>query len=191
MSGYGRIQPIPSLSEIWILAGGPSARAFDLSRVSDQFVLAVNDAFSLAPAIAPPCAAVAVCSVDPHWIRRHRDFLTESPYSKYFAVPLETWPDCGEIPHATYLQRSHEPGLSDKPEYLCTGGNSGYAAINVAYLLGARTIHLVGYDMNGPEDKYRQWIPRFRTMLPQLEARGIEVINHNPQSAIDCFSLAA
>jgi hypothetical protein len=107
---------------------------------------------------------------------------------KYLAVPLETWPECGGVPGAVYLRRSHEAGLSNDPGALCTGGNSGYAAINLAYLKGAETIHLVGYDMDPKmDDKYRQWIPRFRTMLPQLRRKDVTVLNHNKNSFIDAF----
>lgn len=185
---YGSVPRIPA-ADIWIVAGGPSAKALDLSPFPPDLVIAVNQAPPAQRSCPPLCAAVAVCSVDPHWVRRHRDFLAEYSGPKFFAIPLETWPACGGIPGATYLRRSHESGLSDDPGMLATGGNSGYAAINLAYLMGAETIHLLGYDMDGPEDKFRQWIPRFRTMRPQLDRRGVRVFNHNPDSAIDAFEL--
>jgi hypothetical protein len=38
-------------------------------------------------------------------------------------------------------------GLSENPRELVTGGNSGYQAVNLAVLAGARRVLLVGYDM--------------------------------------------
>jgi hypothetical protein len=169
------------------VAGGPSARAFDARRCHGQ-ILAINDAvfFPFSSAAIQP--SVTVFSADPGWVRRHRDFLAQFRGEKWFCLALDTWPDCAGIPGATYLRRGRCHGLSDDPGMLNTGGNSGYAAINLAVLKGAREIHLVGYDMHPSDgDKFAQWAPRFRTMLPQLQARGIQVLNHNPSSSIDAF----
>lgn len=185
--GYGTIGP-PWWDEVWIVASGPSVRQFDLSRLRFKQVLAVNDALFQ----VPPSQQLAVATIDPDWTRRHRDFLAAHQGEKYCAVPLETWPDCYGIPGMTYLQQSHCDGLSDDPQFLCTGGNSGYAALNVAYLKRAKTIHLVGFDMDpSQDDKFRQWAPRFDTMLPQLRRRGVVVTNHNPRSFVDAFPRVA
>lgn len=186
MGEYGVIGP-PQWDEVWIIAGGPSAKDFDLSRSDGHMLVAVNDGAHTEFKNAGPHFAVSFCSIDPDWILRHRTYLSLFPGERFLAVALDTRPLAGGIQGATYLKRSHEFGLSDDPEYVCTGGNSGYMAINVAYLKGAKVIHLVGYDMDDGSDKYRQWIPRFKTMLSQLEAKGVRVINENPESAIDAF----
>lgn len=181
-NNYGVVSP-PIWPECWVVAGGDSARHFDFSRARGA-VLVVNDAIFL---VALQGLATAVFSVDSNWVRRRRVFLDSFAGEKYLAVPLETFPECGGVRGAAYLRWSHQAGLSDDPGAVCTGGNSGYAAINLAYLKGARVIHLAGFDMEDADDRFRQWIPRFRTMLPQLSARGVTVINHNPRSAIDAF----
>lgn len=182
-SNYGIVSP-PYWDEVVIVAGGPTAHSFDFSAVRGR-VLAVNDAILLLDHLK---TAVAVFSLDHRWIRRHRDFLCRFEGEKYLALPLETWPDCGGIPGATYLQWSHADGLSEDPGFICTGYNSGYGAINLCTLKGARIIHLVGYDMDPASgEKFNHWIPRFRTMLPQLREKGIMVLNHNPSSFIDAF----
>lgn len=184
-SRYSRISA-PWWEEVWIVAGGRSARRFDLDRLSGKTVLAVNDAVDILPGAIRPAAAVF--SLDNRWIRRRRDFLSRFPGEKFLAVPLETWPDCAGIPGAVYLGWSHQNGLSENPGIIATGGNSGYGAVNVAYLKHAQVIHLVGYDMH-PQDneQFLHWAPRFRAMLPQFKQRGISVINHNPDSSIDAF----
>ena len=77
------------------------------------------------------------------------------------------------------------------------GGNSGYQAVNLAYLLGAKTIILLGFDMFGTHyfgdhDKslnngspYSQFIKAFETIDP--EKHGIEIINCSRQTAMECF----
>ncbi|HCZ48509.1 MAG TPA: hypothetical protein DCZ11_05850, partial [Gammaproteobacteria bacterium] len=42
-----------------------------------------------------------------------------------------------------------EPGLSASPLRIHQGGNSGYQALNLAVLLGAERVILLGYDMHG------------------------------------------
>jgi hypothetical protein len=182
---YGHVSSPPYWDEVVIVAGGPSARSFDFSTVRGKALLAVNDSILLLDHLK---TAVAVFSLDHRWIRRHRDFLSRFEGERYLALPLETWPDCGGIPGTTYLQWSHADGLSEDPGFICTGCNSGYGAINLAFLKGARSIFLVGYDMD-PTGKpiFSRWAPLFRNMLPQLKARGVRVVNLNPQSYIDAF----
>ena len=171
----------PWWSSVFIVAGGPSAHSVNWQCLWGRTVLAVNDAALLVP------SATAVFSLDNQWIIRRRAFLESFAGEKYLAVPLDTFPACGGITGARYLQWAYSPGLSTDPTRINTGGNSGYAAINFAYLKRARVIYLAGYDMNTNEDKFAQWIPRFRTMLTQLNRDGVEVWNLNPRSAVDAF----
>lgn len=185
---YGIVSPHLSWRETWIVAGGPSARRFDPSALDNKNVLAVNDAIHRLISSRSLTPAVAVFSADHRWVRRNRVFLESFGGEKYFSIALDTWPDCMGISGATYLHRGYGGGLSEDPRALEVGGNSGYAAINLAYLRGAQSIHLVGFDMLPADgEKFQHWAPRFRTMIPQLTARGVQVLNHNPDSAIDAF----
>lgn len=93
-------------------------------------------------------------------------------------------------------------GLSLDARTLLTGRNSGYQAVNLAVLAGARRIALLAYDMcfqNGKqhwfgshpipnhESEFAGYAKRFRTMLPQLTKLGVEVLNCSPASLIDAF----
>lgn len=186
---YGAVTS-PWWSEVWIVAGGPSARAFDLDRLAGKKVVAVNDAVGLFPMATFLAGNVSIFSADKDWVTRNRCLLALPFAQNYVAIPELPWLHFA-VPSVIYLIRSHEAGLSDDLRYLCTGGNSGYAAINLAYLKRATEIHLVGYDMDpnerGNGDKFAEWAPKFRDMLPQLKARGVTVINHNPDSYIDAF----
>lgn len=96
------------------------------------------------------------------------------------------------------------PGLSDDPHLIHGGLNSGYQALNVAYLLGAREIILLGYDMkfgrNGAAhwfgdhpDKvrstYSNFIDQFATTTQQLEHAGVEVYNCSPSTDLQCYPI--
>lgn len=98
----------------------------------------------------------------------------------------------------------HGNGLSLDPEYLVTGRNSGYQAINLAVLAGVKTILLLGYDGNEPEKgKPTHWFgdhPRrepdsvfaiyrqsFKSGAAAIKAAGVRVINCAPGSAVDAF----
>lgn len=186
LATYGTVSPIWRGEEVWVVASGPSASKFDLGRLRGKRVIAVNDACFMVSSASS--LAVAAFSLDNDWVRGHRDFLTASRWLKYVALPLETWPDCAGIPGVTYLRWGYEAGVSDDPAVVNTGGNSGYGALNLAWLMGARYIHLVGYDMDGAEEKYRQWVPRFAAAAAQLRVRGVTVVNHNPRSAITVFA---
>jgi len=92
-------------------------------------------------------------------------------------------------------------GLSNDPNVLIGGSNSGYQAIGLAYRLGATRIILIGFDMcnnNGKShffgDHPRQFangsgperfIPNFRTIKPK--DYGIEILNCSRVTALDAF----
>ena len=94
-------------------------------------------------------------------------------------------------------------GLSGNRTALKTGRNSGYQVINLAVHLGAARILLLGYDMRAVEGR-THWhgdhptptrasiypnvmLPGFGTLVEPLKARGVDVINCTPGSALDVF----
>ena len=102
-----------------------------------------------------------------------------------------------------YVGHSDEPGLSLVHGRIHTGGNSGYAAIGLAYLFGARHIVLAGYDFQdtdgmshwhgdhpaplNPDRPYAGWIERMRPLIAGLQRVGVEIINCSIETAIDCI----
>ncbi len=93
------------------------------------------------------------------------------------------------------------PGLSTEQGTIYRGGNSGYQAVNLAYLLGARRILLLGFDMC-IEGKKRHWFGdhpgklnmasnyknfarAFESIVPAKY--GIEILNLSRRTALDCF----
>ena len=180
--------------EVYIIGNGPSRDRLLPDIPAGASVLAINDAVFRVRSL--PCDPVwpvkangyrvAVFSLDKDWVRRSKAFLASFHGERHVALPLETWPDCAGIPGVRYYGWSHAEGLSDDPAVIATGQNSGYGALGLAYSKGAKVIHLIGYDMDTPYMK-QFWAPFFHHALPQLNAKGIKVINHNPDSAIDAF----
>lgn len=100
------------------------------------------------------------------------------------------------------LRNSGREGLSTEADGVCNGRNSGYQAVNLAVLAGAKRIVLLGYDMrfqngkqhwfgNHPipnvEHDFTQNAKHFRTMVEPLRELGVEVVNCSPGTFIDAF----
>ncbi len=89
----------------------------------------------------------------------------------------------------------------DKIHY---GANGGYQAINLAYLLGAKKIILLGFDMKrgkgnkshwhgdhpgnlNKEMPMKTWLDNFPKLADDLKVEGVEVINATRDTALECF----
>jgi hypothetical protein len=100
------------------------------------------------------------------------------------------------------LENEGAEGLPENPTGLKTGSNSGYQALNIAVMSGAKTILLLGYDMkyqgqrshahNGHPQKmhetaYKGYAKKFSTLENPIKQLGIRVVNCTPGSGIGCF----
>jgi hypothetical protein len=204
---------LPSLLRFWpgativCLASGPTLTAGDVARVraSGLPVIAVNDAIRLAP------WAPVLYSSDRAWWRFYRGVagytgLRVSVGSKQGAAdPISGGPWAASI---VVLRHTGVEGVERDPTGLRTGGNSGYAAINLAVHLGAQKMLLLGYQ-GGPlasqshffgrhpvgltessETNYATFRRAFETLAPALTAAGIVVRNCTPRTRLDAFETA-
>jgi hypothetical protein len=120
----------------------------------------------------------------------------------YLAIG-DRWRDSGLDPVAIYL-RDALPPLSEDRRAVHPGGTSGYAALNLAVLKGARRILLLGYDYGaaygrhhyheayswsdpGDQASWSRWAANFDAAAGVLSSLGIEVMNASPSSRIACF----
>jgi len=109
------------------------------------------------------------------------------------------------LPH----DKQHRLGISSNPKAVCWNGNSGAAAISVAANAGAKRIFLLGFDMKLDDTQHQHWhnlykrhgvkrnkpgglpfkkhLQGFPQILKDAQARGIEIINVSPDSAITEF----
>lgn len=181
-----------------IIATGPSLTQSDVDEawLLDRYVIAVNDAYKLAP------WADALYACDYEWWEHHKDNVPRG-------MVCYTWSDRA----AREFGLNHIEGrstldvgvhFSTAPGWIVTGGNSGFQAINLAYLLGARDIVLLGFDMgHDKSDKshffgdhppslykaspYRDWIKHFNAAAPEIAAAGVRIVNASRRTALDCF----
>ena len=214
--------------QIWtgavvLIAGGPSVTAEQVEQVrlkhqaGKVHVIAINDAYLLAP------FADVLYFADARWwawhtegVDRPKIGLPADEVRKRFAAfagekcsisnsGAEIKDDAVHILQNQHLN-AHGTGLSQDPKKLVTGGNSGYQAINLAALAGARTLLLIGYDAREPAKgagahwfgehpivaprtvfaEYRQSFERGKAII---KAAGIRVLNCSPGSAITAFPL--
>jgi len=94
-----------------------------------------------------------------------------------------------------------KPGISLDPSLIHFGKNSGFQALNLAVLLGATRVLLLGFDMGGthffgahppglrntPPEHFAIFIRAFAEAAEALRRAGVDVINCTPGSALDCF----
>lgn len=102
-----------------------------------------------------------------------------------------------------HLLRDAGPdGFCDDPSAVTTGWNSGFQAIHIAAHTGASRVILLGLDMRPgsahwhgphpdglPPQDWAAQVPLFHTLVEPLEARGVDVLNATPGSAIDAFPM--
>jgi len=183
------------------LASGPSLTREDVESVRGKAkVIAINASYALAP------WADALYCADAHPFKWYWEVGPKGGYEhvaiKDFAGLKYSVTGVGKsYTGVNVIGRGRDEGLSLDPAKLCLGRNSGYQAINLAVLLGASRIILLGYDMgvsNGREHWHPERIPwkrspyqMFRTLFPSmvkpLRDAGVEVINCSRQSALTCF----
>jgi hypothetical protein len=182
------------LDSVFLIGGGPSLRGMPLDLLARRATIAINDVGVHVP------WATALFSLDPDWIVHRRSFVAAFKGERYLAAPAHIPRD---IPGVTYMDRMEAVGLSDDPRTIHNGGTSGYGALNLAYLKGAKFIVLLGYDyctVDGRRHWYDgetssswdqavldQWAAAFRSTTAQLRAKGVTVVNASPISRVDAF----
>lgn len=182
----------------FILAGGPSLLGFGAEILQGRArVIAINDSYRLAP------WADVLYWCDTKWWDSRRSEVTDGFTGDYIVTlnhPL--------IPGTRSLRDLGQIGLSSIPDGLMTGCNSGYAAINLAYLFGAKRICLLGYDMHVSETGRTHWhsgygkpahledrklrtqfAPMFAHLVEPLAKAGVEVYNCTAGSALTIWPM--
>lgn len=177
------------------MATGPSLTAaqVEVVRSSRAPSIAVNDAYLLAP------FADVLYFADVKWQKWHKDRAEFKAFagqrcSIFLGVDLK-------LGGVHLLKQASHMGLSTDPGAICTGSNSGYQAINIAVLAGAKRIVLIGYDSqptggkqhffgehpdrsHAPYDVIRH---RFADLVEPTKKLGVEILNATPGSSIACF----
>ncbi len=201
---------------VHVVGGGPSLRHYDWERLRGLKVLATNAAAFLLP--------VGVTE----WA-----MFGDKPFLNVFRPQLRAYVECGGklmnitgrpldeknhwMHHVKRVNGRKFWGISDDPGVVSWNRSTGGCAVNVAYLMGAREIVLLGFDMsmdNGHHNWHDEYLPHyggnpdaqqipkpdkhhyqrhflrpFDAIDQELSKRGVKVWNTNPHSALTQFEL--
>ena len=201
--GVAEVAPAWPGATVICIAGGPSLNADHVNAVQTEKwagrarVIAVNDAYLLAP------WADVLYFADVRWWQWHKD---QSEFRAFAGQKCTIENTSGRVtdPDVFMLKNAGVEGLSDDSHSLRNGRTSGYQAINLAALAGALRIILLGYDGRVGQDGRAHWFgdhperesplmiqtlsAKLAYIAAPLKARGIQVINASPGTAIECFS---
>lgn len=169
-------------STVYVIGGGPSLRDFDFSKLPDDDKIGANRAAWLAD------TSIFV-TVDRNFHWQNQDAIKDFSGAAYVAIPDRNV----VLPNVTYW--THLPGaqFSTEPGALA-GSNSGFGALNLAFLLGYTDIALLGFDFqwegrrshfhegyarqSKQTDRFlAQWARAFDSVAPILRSHGIRVTN--------------
>lgn len=132
----------------FIIGGGPSVKNFDLKKLEGENTIAINLAFRL----FNPTIIYGMDARLWGWIELgDTGPLDKLVFDKCKAIKVWSDTEMVPLPEEIFIAKSiGRPGLShDIKEGVACGTNSGYGALNIALLLGASEIYLIGYDFNG------------------------------------------
>ena len=192
-------------SPAWVIAGGPSLRTFDFSLLRGvPHVIAINAAFYDVP------TAEVFVTEDCRVIERFAPDLAKFKGVKIFACPDDAYvpqvkaiaPDV-EIVHTRPKSKGWSKRLEDG---LSTSQSSAIPALNLADVMGANPIYLLGIDCNREDaGNFHARYPKSWSMgAAQLDSiasdlthwaapnlRHRYVVNVNRNSAVRCFCSVA
>jgi len=177
--------------DVYIIGGGYSLKTFDWKRLYNKITIGCNDAYRLGPSVCNVCTFA-----DHKWHNKNGEEI------KSFPNPVitnhKTFEEHKEV---LYLERVDHGLAKDK---LGFNGNTGCIAVNLALILGARRILLLGFDMklvdpcpNWHEfnvgkpnvNSYIRFKQGFERMASDLATvfPGREIINLGPDSELEMF----
>lgn len=184
----------------------PSAYSPYMSAIHDKHVIAINVAYLIGTWID------AVFFGDLKFFTPHRERLVNWP-----GLKITCHSSGASVPWVKYVPKDDRKptGIHFDPHMVSWNCNSGSAAISIAAHTGAKRIILLGFDMNYNDTGQRHWHNLYRSEIierkkgtkikfnhlfsfarhlygfPQIakdaKARGIEIINLSPTSAIKEF----
>jgi len=153
--------------------------------------------------LCEPWGADHIWATDYRWWKHHIADITKDFEGECWTQDVQ-WPK-DESPEQWGINclkaDTTADGLSRDPEKIHTGRNSGYAAVGLAYHLGAERILLLGFDMQTKGDVrhwfgrhpdgmevascYPSFVQRFQTINPA--DYGIEIWNLTRETALNHF----
>lgn len=147
-------QPVWQGKDCFVLGGGSSLRGFNWELLYDERVIGCNQAWRLGPQVCD-----YLFFADKKFFMRSHVTLRQDVYEglSLFSNPVVTnHPDLLKRPEVWLkVVRRKGPGLHK--DAVGHNGNSGAMAINLAILLGATVIYLLGFDLRLDKQHRPNW----------------------------------
>ncbi len=185
-------EPLWAEQDAFIIGGGPSLATFNWDCLKGRCTIGCNSAYKLGADICKICFFGDQSFWMEHKnklehfeglvITNSRNFLKESP------------------PWLYVVERRGKGVHADQPGW---NGNSGACVINLALIMGARRVFLLGFDMKAKKDQvnwycapgskkpqpYRRFLDSFNLIAKECESvfPDREVINANDDSDLRVF----
>lgn len=175
----------------FILGGGPSLKGVDVMALRRKGrVLAINLAFRL------DRWADCVFANDRGWFDDFREELQGTYRGGLIVTTSNAAPE--GLPLRKLKPTTKWP-LSLHPQMLA-GWDGGTRAINLAYLMGANPIVLLGFDMRpgawhdgysvpSEPETYTKYVRYHVEMAPWLARQGVTVWNCSPGTVLQCYEI--
>lgn len=133
---------------VYIVGGGTSLESFDFDLLKDKKVVGCNDAYLLGENIIDICVFG-----DLKWFDIHKEKVKNFKNPIHTNVP-ELYINMPDIPNLFVSKRINN-GLGISA--LAWNQNTGCLAVNLALLLGAKKIYLLGFDMKLGKQGNANW----------------------------------
>lgn len=173
--------PIPKVwlgERVFIIGGGPSAKAVDWECLRGKRVLATNAAAFLLPT---GIAQYAVFGDKP-FLRTFRSELRQYVTNGGMLINAtgraidekDHW-----MFHVRVMKGTKFWGIQEDPHYLAWNRSTGGCAVNLAFHLGASEIVLIGFDMRA-EGKKHNWHDVYEPHYAKSESRDVGFLPKPP-----------
>jgi len=200
---------------VFIIGGGPSLKGMKLDCLHGQRVIGCNDAYRMGFGhiqrkqsnfpLRPSSSWVQIVLFgDTCWFNHHRDEVVLNRHRFMFISMASQNPCCESV---EWMKRLPE-GLAtrDHKKHIGWNRSTGAGAINLALLLGAKRVVLLGFDMKMSDANEANWhVNEVNTPIPsdyekftvgmETIARELpekyphaEILNAGPDSALNCFT---
>lgn len=190
--------------EAFVVGGGPSLLPHlsilnSYSRTSGQKFVAANDSYKL-------CRCDAVVSSDFTWLEKRSEEFN-SIHAPVFGILSQDRPRpiVENLSYIKAIDRGAFPTLSTDPEFITNGLNSGFIALNYAFLKKPKRIFLLGLDFRPAADRshchagygwhskenalrlYPKWAQIVDSVYDQVRAAGIEIFNCSDSGVLKAY----
>lgn len=184
--------------DVYVIGSGPSIVDFDVNKLSGVKIGANFSAIEYQTDF--------LVSIDQNFISQNDAAIRKYVSSGGTAILAGPHGKRSKIDGVYYLRKGRSPYLSNDPTVL-NGPHSGFAALNFAFLSGARKINLLGFDLTHSADRTHmhdnytavrsdaqksmaRWASNMDLAANQLKEEDVDVINWtgDPDSLIRVFT---